>query len=142
MTVKTILDKKGRDIFTMSPDATLGEVAAELTARRVGAVMIMQGQHLAGILSERDVVRAIATRGAEALSVAASSVMTQAVQTCTLEDFIEDVMEKMTNSRFRHMPVVEDGRVVGIISIGDVVKQRIEEAVRERDDMRAYIHSA
>ena len=142
MTVKAILDQKGRDIFVMGPDATLAEVAAELTARRVGAVMIMEGNdHLAGILSERDLVRAIASRGAAALSAAASSVMTQTVQTCTIDDLIEDVMERMTASRFRHMPVVDEGRVIGIISIGDVVKLRIEEAVRERDDMRNYIHS-
>ncbi len=141
MTVKQILDEKGRDIFAMGPEATLGEVAAELTARRVGAVLIMEGQHLAGILSERDLVRAIASRGAEALSAPASSIMTQSVQTCGLDDLIDDLMERMTASRFRHLPVVDEGRVVGLVSIGDVVKQRIEEAVRERDDMRAYIHS-
>lgn len=141
MTVKQILDEKGRDIFAMGPQATLGEVAAELTARRVGAVLIMEGQHLAGILSERDLVRAIASRGADALSAPASSIMTQSVQTCGLDDLIDDLMERMTASRFRHLPVVDEGKVIGLVSIGDVVKQRIEEAVRERDDMRAYIHS-
>lgn len=141
MLVKVILDRKGRDIFSMSPEATLAEVAAELTARRIGAVLIMEADRLVGILSERDVVRAVASRGAEALANAASSVMTQTVQTCTLEDLIEDVMERMTASRFRHLPVIDEGKVIGLVSIGDVVKQRIEEAVRERDDMRNYIHS-
>lgn len=141
MTVKTILDQKGRDVFTMGPDATLAEVAAELTSRRIGAVLIMDGERLAGILSERDLVRSIASRGGACLTEAASSVMTQKVQTCTTDDLIEDVMERMTASRFRHMPVEDRGRVIGLISIGDVVKLRIEEAVRERDDMRAYIHS-
>lgn len=141
MTVKAILDQKGRDVFSMSPDATLSDVAAELTKRKIGAVLIMDGERLAGILSERDLVRTIASRGAAALSAAASSVMTQTVQTCTRDDLIEDVMERMTAARFRHLPVEEHGRVIGLISIGDVVKQRIEAAVRERDDMRAYIHS-
>lgn len=141
MIVKVILDQKGRNIFAMTPDATLAEAAAELTERRIGAVLIMEGDRLVGILSERDLVRAIAANGPGALSNPASSIMTQSVQTCTLDDMIEEVMERMTASRFRHIPVVDEGKVIGLVSIGDVVKHRIEEAVRERDDMRAYIHS-
>jgi len=141
MLVKDIIDQKGRDIFTMLPDATLADVANELTKRRIGAVLIMEGERLVGILSERDLVRAISDSGPEALALPASSTMTQSVQTATLDDLIEDVMERMTASRFRHLPVVDNGTVIGLISIGDVVKYRIEEAVRERDDMRAYIHS-
>jgi len=141
MSVKAILNEKGGDVFSMSPDATLSDVVKELAARKIGAVLITEGDHLAGILSERDVVRVVAKAGPAALDAAASSVMTAKVETCGLDDMIDDVMERMTASRFRHMPVVEGGRVIGVISIGDVVKQRIEEAVRERDNMREYIHS-
>ncbi|RAH98719.1 inosine-5-monophosphate dehydrogenase [Acuticoccus sediminis] len=141
MTVKAILKEKGGDVFTMSPDATLVEVAQELSRRKIGALLIMDGDRLAGILSERDIVRQIARAGAAALSAPASSVMTQTVQTATMDDLIEDVMTRMTNSRFRHMPVVHEGKVAGLISIGDVVKRRIEQAVRERDEIRDYIMS-
>ncbi|WP_108659345.1 CBS domain-containing protein [Acuticoccus kandeliae] len=141
MSVKTILRGKGGDLFTMPPHATLQTVAEELAKRRIGALLIMEGGHLAGILSERDLVRVIAREGPGVLSSPASSAMTAKVETCTIDDSIHDVMSRMTASRFRHMPVVEDGRLVGVISIGDVVKERIEEAERERDDMQAYIHS-
>lgn len=141
MTVKAILSEKGGDVFSMSPDATLSDVVQELAERKIGAVLITDGDHLAGILSERDVVRVLAKVGGNALKTSASSVMTAKVETCALDDMIDDVMERMTASRFRHMPVVDGGRVVGVVSIGDVVKRRIEAAVRERDDMRDYIHS-
>lgn len=141
MTVKAILQEKGGDVFTMTPDATLAEVARELTARKIGAVVIMHGDTLAGILSERDVVRHIAAKGADALGATASSAMTQTVETCALDDLIDDVMARMTRSRFRHLPVVHEGRLAGLVSIGDVVKRRIEEAVRERDEIRDYILS-
>jgi CBS domain-containing protein len=141
MIVKQILKMKGSAVFTMSPSATLADVARELTHRKIGAVVILDGERIAGIVSERDVVRAIAERGAKALEATASSVMTQRVETCACEDLVDDLLERMTNSRFRHLPVVEEGHLVGLVSIGDVVKQRIDEAVRERDHMRDYIHS-
>ena len=141
MTVKAILKEKGGDIFSMSPDATLQQVAEELTRRKIGAVLIMDGDRLAGILSERDIVRQIAGSGGKALSASAASVMTQKVETATVDDTIDEVLTRMTNSRFRHMPVVVEGKVTGLISIGDVVKRRIEEAVRERDEIRDYIMS-
>jgi len=141
MTVRSILNEKGGDVFTMAPDAALSEVVAELAKRKIGAVLIMDGDRLAGILSERDVVRVLAAQGAGALQATASTVMTSAVETCGMDDLIDDVMERMTRSRFRHMPVVDAGTLVGLVSIGDVVKRRIEEALRERDDMRAYIMS-
>ncbi len=141
MTVKAVLSEKGTEVFSMSPEATLEDVVRELSERRVGAVLITEGDHLAGILSERDVVRVLAKLGANALKTTASSVMTAKVETCALDDMIDDVMERMTASRFRHLPVVDGGKVVGVVSIGDVVKRRIEAAVRERDDMRDYIHS-
>jgi CBS domain-containing protein len=141
MTVKAILRDKGGDVFKMAPGASLQEVAEELTRRRVGAVLICDDDRIVGILSERDIVRAIARLGPKALENSAASVMTAKVETCCLEDPIEDVMHRMTASRFRHMPVVEEGRLVGVVSIGDVVKRRIEQAVRERDELEAYIHS-
>ncbi|ORE96520.1 hypothetical protein ATO13_06640 [Stappia sp. 22II-S9-Z10] len=104
-------------------------------------MLIMDGDQLVGILSERDIVRHIASAGAEALKVTASSVMTKSVQTASPDDLVDDVMQRMTSSRFRHMPVVESGKVAGLISIGDVVKVKIEQAIRERDQIRDYILS-
>ncbi|MCF3935652.1 CBS domain-containing protein [Acuticoccus sp. M5D2P5] len=141
MSVKTILRGKGGDIFSMASDATLQMVVAELAKRKVGALLIIDGERLAGIVSERDVVRVIARDGPSALTSPVSAAMTQKVETCGLDEPIHDVMSRMTASRFRHMPVVEEDRLVGVISIGDVVKERIEEAERERDEMQAYIHS-
>lgn len=141
MSVKMILSEKGGEVFSMPPTATISEVSKELSARRIGAVLIMDGDSLVGILSERDVVRVIASEGAAALNFSASRVMTHSVQTCTTDDLIENIMERMTDARFRHMPVLDEGRVVGVISIGDVVKRRIEQAVRESDHLKQYIHS-
>ncbi|MEM7695175.1 MAG: CBS domain-containing protein [Pseudomonadota bacterium] len=141
MTVRSILNEKGGTVFTMVPEATVALVAQELATRKIGAVVVSDGDTIAGILSERDVVRVLAARGASALAATASSVMTANVQTCALDDLIDDVMERMTRARFRHMPVVDEGKLVGLVSIGDVVKRRIDDAVRERDDLRAYIMS-
>ncbi|MEM8551420.1 MAG: CBS domain-containing protein [Pseudomonadota bacterium] len=141
MSVREILKEKGGSVFSVPPNVTIGDVARELTGKRVGAVLVMDGPRLAGILSERDIVRVLAAQGADALSHSASRVMTHNVETCGLDDLIEQVMERMTKSRFRHMPVVDEGVVVGLVSIGDVVKQRIANADREREEMRAYIMS-
>ncbi|XWN34213.1 MAG: CBS domain-containing protein [Devosia sp.] len=141
MTVKAILREKGSKVFTMTPTATLAEVAKELSERRIGAVLVMDGETLHGIISERDIVRAIARAGADALHESADASMTKKVETCGLDDPIDAVMGKMTASRFRHMPVVEEGRLIGLVSIGDVVKRRIDEAVRESEELRAYIHA-
>lgn len=141
MTVRAILKGKAEGVFSVPPQISVAEVARELTEKRVGAVLVMEGDRLAGILSERDVVRVLAAKGAEALAHTASSVMTHSVQTCGVDDMIDDVMERMTNSRFRHMPVVNEGKVIGLVSIGDIVKKRIEDADREREEMRAYIMS-
>lgn len=139
MTVKAILREKGGDVFAMSPEVTLREVARELTERNIGAVVILDGDELVGILSERDLVRRLARDGAGALERTAASAMTAQVETCHLADSIEDVMARMTASRFRHLPVVDGARLVGLVSIGDVVKRRIEKAVRDQEEMRAYI---
>lgn len=140
MTVSAILAVKGSDVVTAQPHRTLGEIAGLLAAKRIGAVLITDaGGSLKGIISERDVVRAIAERGGAALEDPASRHMTAKVVTCGRSDHIADVMESMTNGRFRHVPVIESGRLIGLISIGDVVKHRIAEAVAESQSLKDYI---
>lgn len=141
MTIKTILQRKGSKVFTIAPEMTIAEVARDLNTHRIGAVVIMQDERLVGILSERDIVRCLAEKGAAALTERVENVMTRKVEVCGLDDTANSAMERMSAARFRHMPVVEDGRLIGIVSIGDVVKKRIDDAERERDDMRAYIHN-
>lgn len=139
MLVSHILDEKGGAIVAVAPSATLAEAAQVLTQNHIGAVLVLKGAHMAGILSERDIVRAIACDGVEALSVTVASRMSAPVETCHRADRVEDLMERMTRGRFRHMPVKESGRVVGIVSIGDVVKSRIAETVRETEALKEYI---
>jgi len=142
-TVKQILTLKGGDIVTGDPTMTLGRAVARLAEMRIGAiVMTDEARRVVGILSERDVVRVIAANGPTALDQPASTFMTRAVTTCSKSDTLEDVMEMMTRGRFRHVPVVELGALVGILSIGDVVKHRMEEIQREAADIRNYIHTA
>ena len=140
MTVKAILDEKGRDVVTISAGETLGNAAALLARKRIGAAVVVKPDgSIEGILSERDIVRAVAERKGACLDDAVSSVMTAKVKTCTETSTINDVMEIMTAGRFRHLPVAENGKLIGIISIGDVVKKRIEDVVREADEIRNYI---
>jgi len=142
MTVAAILAKKGRDVVTVPADLSISEVVQILTSRRIGAVVVADSAaRILGIVSERDVVRALA-RGGGALEGSVSSIMTAKVVTCTDRNTINEVMARMTEGRFRHLPVVEDGRLAGIVSIGDVVKARIEQVEREADEMRAYIAMA
>jgi CBS domain-containing protein len=142
MTVSRIINEKGRDVATVSPGASLAAVAATLAEKKIGAVLIMDGDAVGGIISERDIVRAVASRGGDALSTPAKEWMTAKVVTCKLDDTINDVMQKMTSGRFRHLPVVESGKLAGIISIGDVVKRRIEDVEREAEQIREYIATA
>lgn len=143
MTVKSILEGKGHDVVTLAPEATLAEAAKLLGERRIGAVVVTDGQQrIAGILSERDIVRAIGEAGAAALAMRVERVMTAKVSTCNEMHTINDVMELMTRGRFRHLPVEKDGRLDGIISIGDVVKRRIEEVEFEAEQIREYIATA
>lgn len=143
MNVKTILAAKGGDVVRIEPGATLSQAATLLAERRIGAVVILgAGGRLAGILSERDIVRAVAENGAAALQTPVSQVMTRNVATCTGSDNVASIMERMTKGRFRHMPVVEKDRLVGLISIGDVVKNRVEEVEAESEAMRDYIQTA
>ena len=139
MTVAAILAGKGRDVLTTTAAKTLAEVVEVLAKRKVGALVVVEdGDRIVGIISERDVVRAIAS-GPAALFQPVSSVMTREVMTCSDGETIDSVMSRMTRGRFRHLPVAENGRLAGIVSIGDVVKARIEQVEREAEDMRAYI---
>jgi CBS domain-containing protein len=143
MLVKNILGEKGREVISISCDATLSEAARLLARRRIGAIVVRDEQGaLAGILSERDVVRAVAEESVSALAHPVSAYMTRAVATCSESDTIEDLMEMMTVGRFRHLPVVENDVITGMISIGDVVKTRIAETVQEATSLRAYITAA
>ena len=143
MQVKHILRDKGREVVTILSDATLSEAARLLASKRIGAVVVRDRDgSLAGILSERDIVRALAEASVAALPQAVSQYMTRSVATCCETDSVDDLMEAMTNGRFRHVPVVENDRLAGIISIGDVVKTRIAETVQEAQSLREYIASA
>jgi CBS domain-containing protein len=142
MTVGRIINDKGRDVFTVSGGISLAEVVATLADKRIGAVVVVEGAAISGILSERDIVRAVARDGAAALTKPAAEFMTVRVVTCRPEDTINEVMQKMTSGRFRHLPVVEDGKLAGIVSIGDVVKRRIEDAEKEAAQIREYIATA
>ena len=139
MNVATILKAKGTEVETVGPDMTLGDVARLLANKRIGAVLVMEGQRLAGILSERDIVKAIGHSGVEALDRSAREVMTSRIVTCQLNDSVDELMDRMTEGRFRHLPVVENDRLAGIISIGDVVKHRIAETVMETEALKLYI---
>jgi CBS domain-containing protein len=143
MNVKTILAAKGGDIIDIEPTADLAAAAKLLAARRIGAVVIRgAGGRLVGILSERDIVRALAEHGARALDLPVGQVMTREVETCGEDETVAGIMERMTAGKFRHMPVMSNGKLAGLISIGDVVKQRVGEIERETEAMRDYIRSA
>jgi CBS domain-containing protein len=143
MTVKSILGAKGRDVITASPASTLQDLANTLAGKRIGAIVVAgPGGEVLGIISERDVVKAVAAAGAAALSAPVSAHMTAKVVTCGEDQTIVSVMEHMTNGRFRHMPVVRDGRLIGIVSIGDIVKHRVAEMEHEQQALKEYIASA
>lgn len=147
MNVKAILAAKksnaGGDVITIQPTADLVTAAKLLVAHRIGAVPITgPGGRLAGILSERDIMRAVAEHGANALTLPVGQVMTRDVETCGEDDSCASLMERMTQGKFRHLPVISKGKMVGIVSIGDVVKQRVDEVERDADAMRDYIRTA
>jgi CBS domain-containing protein len=143
MIVNRILSLKGRDVATIEPSRSLSEAAQVLAERRIGALLIVDGQTpVSGIISERDIVRAVASLGAKSLEEPVSRFMTQKVLTCTGETSVNDVMELMTQQKIRHVPVVEGGRLVGIVSIGDVVKERLGEVEAEAEAIKVYIATA
>ena len=140
MLISQILKDKGDLVFTASPNETVGAAAALLHSRRVGAMIVLDGdQAIAGILSERDIVRVVAEGGAAALSRPISDCMTRDVVLAQPEETVDALLERMTDRRIRHLPVVKDGRLAGIISIGDLVKFKIRETQAEADGLKAYI---
>jgi CBS domain-containing protein len=142
MTVRRILDTKGHQILSVEPEARLSVAVKTLAERKIGAVLVMQAGRIEGILSERDVVRVLGERGASVLDEPVSAVMTRKVISCKQSDTVSEIMEMMTRGKFRHLPVVEGERVVGLISIGDIVKSRVQEYEREQEALRDYIKTA
>jgi CBS domain-containing protein len=143
MTVKAILSTKGSEVTTIEPSFTLEAAIAVLAERRIGALVVLGPERrMIGILSERDIVRALAEQGAAVLKQPLAQVMTRKVSTCTQTETVSAIMERMTTGKFRHVPVVEQDRLVGIISIGDVVKHRLMEMERESAALRDYIQTA
>lgn len=142
MYVRNVLQYKGHQIISVLPDNSLMEVAKTLRENKIGAVLVREDDgHMCGVLSERDIIIAIAKHGSDILTGKVCDFMTEGVYTCTPEDDMKTVMEKMTNKRVRHLPVLEDGNIVGVISIGDVVKRRIAESEAESEAMITYITS-
>jgi CBS domain-containing protein len=142
MTVRAILDLKGHHIESVEPDAKLSAAIKVLSERKIGAVLVMSKGRIEGILSERDIVRVLGERGAQVLEEPVSAVMTRKVVSCRQADTVAAIMEMMTLGKFRHLPVIEEGIVVGLISIGDVVKWRVKEYEMEQEALREYIKTA
>ncbi len=142
MTIAAILRHKPTETLTVTPQTPLLDVATLLSQQRIGAVPVLEGERLAGILSERDIVRCLARHGAGALDLKAADAMTREVQTIPPHTTVEAAMAAMTAGRFRHLPVMADGRMTGIISIGDVVKARLDQQAQEVDSLKAYVAGA
>jgi CBS domain-containing protein len=143
MTVKSILSRKGHDVLTIEPTAALSAATKLLAERRIGALVVTGADHrIVGIISERDIVRALGARGARVLDAPVAEVMTRKVVTCDRNETIGEIMERVTSGRFRHVPVIEHGRLVGLVSIGDVVKARLSELEHEQNALREYIRTA
>jgi CBS domain-containing protein len=142
MTVRAILNSKGHQILSVEPGAKLSAAVKILAERKIGAVLAMDKGRIEGILSERDIVRVLGERGAKVLDEPVSAVMTHKVIHCKPSDTVSAIMEMMTTGKFRHLPVVEDGKVVGLISIGDIVKWRVREYENEQEALREYIKTA
>ncbi|KYK43552.1 MULTISPECIES: CBS domain-containing protein [Bradyrhizobium] len=142
MTVRSILNTKGHQIVSVEPDAKLAATIKLLAEKKIGAVLVMNQSRLEGILSERDIVRVLGERGAGVLEAPVSDVMTRKVVTCKETDTVAELMEMMTSGKFRHLPVLDNGKVVGLISIGDIVKRRVQEYESEQEALRDYIKTA
>lgn len=142
MKVRQILESKGGELATITPDRSIEEAIAELGSRRIGSLVVVdEGGNLVGILSERDVVAQMAEHGMDLSGRCVRDLMTSTVTTCRPDDDVTAVTVKMTGGRFRHVPVMEQGKLVGLISIGDAVKARINELEHEREALRDYISS-
>ena len=143
MTVSKILAQKGREAVSIDPGASLADAVKLLAERRIGSALILGAdRRIVGIISERDIVQALALRGAAALDEPVSRSMTRKVETCNENETISSIMERMTDGKFRHLPVVDRARLVGIVSIGDVVKHRLQQMERDSAAMREYILTA
>ncbi len=142
MTVRAILDTKGHQIVSVQPEARLSEAIKVLGERKIGAVLVMNQGRIEGILSERDIVRVLGEQGAAVLAEPVSAVMTRKVVHCRPNETVAGIMEMMTLGKFRHLPVLDGERVVGLISIGDVVKWRVGEYENEQEALRTYIKTA
>jgi CBS domain-containing protein len=143
MTVKAILKAKGADVVTVAPDVSIAAASRRLAERRIGALVVQDADsRVIGILSERDIVVALAEHGAAALDEPVKQVMTRRVVSCELTETVSAVMERMTAGRFRHVPVIEDSRLIGIVSIGDIVKHRLDQIEGESAALRDYILTA
>jgi CBS domain-containing protein len=143
MTVSAILKHKGRDIASVRPTMTIAEVTSLLATRGIGAILVQdESGQLLGIVSERDIVRALAANGASALDMTAGQLMTRTLKTATPQTTVSQAMALMTSGRFRHLPVIDHDVLVGIISIGDVVKARIMQQEHEVDSLKAYVAGA
>jgi CBS domain-containing protein len=142
MTVRAILDTKGHNIQSVEPQAKLSAAIKILGERKIGAVLVIDAGRIEGILSERDIVRVLGERGAAVLEEPVGAVMTRKVVSCKESDTVAAIMEMMTVGKFRHLPVLEGERVVGLISIGDIVKWRVREYEMEQEALREYIKTA
>ena len=143
MTIAAILKHKGALVVTVPPDANVSMIVTTLTAHRIGAVPIVDAdERLLGIVSERDIVTCLAAHGADGLNMTAEQIMTRSPQVVTVAASVAEVMERMTEGRFRHLPVVAGGRMIGLISIGDIVKARLMAQETEVNSLRAYVAGA
>lgn len=143
MTIAAILKHKGHEVARVSPTATVAEVAQRLATRRIGALLVLDtADQLLGIVSERDIVTSMARHGAETLGMTAAQLMTQVLHTATPQTTVGQAMEDMTRHRVRHLPVLDGTRLVGLVSIGDVVKARLDQQAHEVDSLKAYVAGA
>lgn len=142
MLVGQILSAKGHNVVTIRPDATIAEVVRLLRREKIGALVAMEADRLCGIISERDLARGLADYGVELLEMKVGQLMTSDVVTCSPEDSVDHLRQTMTEKRFRHLPVLQDGKMIGIISIGDVVKHRLDELETETHQLQDYIAGA
>jgi len=143
MTVAAILEHKGRDVVRVAPNSTIAEVVQCLTARRIGAVLVLDAtDQLLGIVGERDIVGSLLKHGSSTLEMTAAQLMTRILYTATLATTVEQAMEMMTHRRTRYLPVMDESRLLGIVSIGDVVKARLSQQEHEMDSLKAYVVGA
>ncbi|AEV74778.1 putative signal-transduction protein containing cAMP-binding and CBS domains [Mycolicibacterium rhodesiae NBB3] len=139
MRIADVLRNKGASVATITPETSVSGLLTELSVHNIGAMVVVSPDGVIGIVSERDVVRALQTRGAELLRMPVSEIMTTFVATCTPNDTVDSLSALMTTKRVRHIPVMENGRLTGIVSIGDVVKTRMEELEAQQEQLQAYI---